>query len=153
VRKLSIFCLSCTVAVVLGFALVGERPALPEGSAAWVKSLRPGDPDSVLVLLLTDRSGVAAIRAALDPARILAETPDAIVLREGRVVATGPEFVGDPLMEAGFADRSIELWSATPAVRWNREEREDGELSLAALAQKPTLTLFEVMAVLNGSVR
>ena len=151
-QKLSLFCLSSTVAAVLGFALVVERPALLEGSASWVKSLRPGGPDSVLVLLVTDRSGVAAIRAALDPARILAETPDAIVLREGRVVATGPEFVGDPLMEAGFADRSIELWSAAPAVQQHQEEREGEELSLAALARKPTLTPFEAMAVLNGSV-
>jgi hypothetical protein len=141
------------VAVILGFALVEERPAMLEDSAAWVKSLRPGESDTVLVLLVTDRSGVAAIRAALDPARILAETPDAIVLREGRVVATGPEFVGDPLTRAGFADRSIELWSATPAVGRNREERRDGELSLADLAKKPTLTLFEVMALLNGSVQ
>ena len=124
-----------------------------EDSADWVKSLRPGEPDTVLVLLVADRSGIAAIRAALDPARILAETPDAIVLREGRVVATGPEFVGDPLMEAGLADRSIELWSAAPPVERYQEEREDGELSLAALATKPTLTLFEAMAVLNGSVR
>ncbi len=152
-RKLSLFCLSGTVAAVLGFALIVERPALLEGSAAWVKSLRPGEPDSVLVLLVTDRSGVAAIRSALDPARILAETLDAIVLREGRVVATGPEFVGDPLMEAGFADRSIELWSATPPDQRFREEGEDGELSLADLANKPTLTLFEVMAVLNGSLQ
>jgi len=139
--------------VVAGFALVPERPALLAGGAAWVESLRPGEADSVLILLVSDRSGVAAVRASLDSARILAETPDAIVLREGRVVATGPEFVGKPLMEAGLADRSIELWSATPAVQQRHpEERADGELSLASLAHKPTLTLVEAMAVLNGSV-
>jgi hypothetical protein len=68
------------------------------------------------------------------------------------VVATGPEVVGGPLSEAGFAGRSIELWAATRPDRWKREERAEGELSLAALAKKPTLTLFEVLAILNGSV-
>ena len=87
--KLVLVCLSCTVAVVLASALLGERPRWVEGSLDWVDSLPFRDPPSVLVLLVADRSGVASVRAAVDPGRILAETPDAIVLREGRVVATG----------------------------------------------------------------
>ena len=123
-----------------------------EGSLDWAESLRFGEPPSVLVLLVADRSGVASIRAAVDPARILAETPDAIVLREGRVVATGPEVVGEPLMEAGFSDHSIELWAASQRGPRKEGEGEDGGPSLAALLAKPTLTPFEAVAILNGSV-
>ena len=145
-------CLICSSAVVLGFTHLGERPALVEQSVDWVKSLGSSEPASVLVLLVADRSGVAMVGAAVDPARILVQTPDAIVLREGRVVATGPEAVGDPLSEAGFADRSIELWAVAPSEQWKRDEPAEGELSLAALASKPTLTPGEVIALLNGSV-
>jgi hypothetical protein len=123
-----------------------------EQSVGWVKSLGARESASVLVLLVADRSGVAAVGAAVDPVRILAQTPDAIVLREGRVVATGPEAVGGPLVEAGFGDRSIELWAASPPDRREGEERAEGELSLATLAGKPSLTPGEVIALLNGSV-
>ena len=150
--KLVLVCLSCTVAVVSAAALLGERPRWVEGSLDWAESLRFREPPSVLVVLVADRSGVASVRAAVDPARILAETPDAIVLREGRVVATGPEVVGDPLMEAGFSDRSIELWEASQRDPREQSGGEDGEPSLAALLAKPTLTPLEVLAILNGSV-
>ena len=150
--KLVLVCLSCTVAVVSASAVLGERPRWVEGSVDWVELLPFRDPPAVLVLLVADRSGVASVRAAVDPARILAETPDAIVLREGRVVATGPEVVGDPLTEAGFSDRSIELWVASQRGPREQSGGEDGGPSLAALLAKPTLTPLEVLAVLNGSV-
>jgi hypothetical protein len=152
VWKLFLVCLSCTVALILGSALLGESPGPVERSIGWVKSLDSRDPDPVLVLLVADRSGVAAVRAAVEPTRILAETPDAIVLREGRVVATSPEVVGGPLGEAGFTDRSIELWAPSRRNRQKREKGEGAGLSLAALAKKPTLTPLEVVAILNGSV-
>jgi hypothetical protein len=152
VWKLFLVCLSCSAAVFLGSTLLEERPGLVEQSLDWAKSLGSGEPASVLVLLVADRSGVAMVGAAVDPARILVQTPDAIVFREGRVVAIGPEAVGGPLSEAGFADRSIELWAAIPPERWKRDEPAEGELSLAALASKPTLTPGEVIALLNGSV-
>ena len=153
VWKFFLVCLICASAVVLGFTHLGERPALVEQSVGWVKSLGAGEPAPVLVLLVADRSGVAMVGAAVDPARILVQTPDAIVLREGRVIATGPEMVGGPLSAAGFADRSIELWAVTPPEQWKRDEPAEGELSLAGLASKPTLTPGEVIALLNGSVR
>jgi hypothetical protein len=152
VWKLFPVCLSCLSALVLAAPLLGQRPALVEQSVGWVKSLGARESASVLVLLVADRSGVAAVGAAVDPVRILAQTPDAIVLREGRVVATGPETVGGPLVEAGFGDRSIELWAASPPDRREGEERVEGELSLATLAGKPSLTPGEVIALLNGSV-
>ena len=102
VWKLFLVCLSCSSAVVLGSTLLGERPALVEQSVDWVKSLGSGEPASVLVLLVADRSGVAMVGAAVDPARILVQTPDAIVLREGRVMATGPEVVGESPERGGL---------------------------------------------------
>jgi hypothetical protein len=153
VWKLALVCLSCAVAVASAALLLGERPRWAEGSLDWVDSLPFRESPSVLVLLVSDRAGVASVRAAVDPARILVETPDALVLREGRVVATGPEAVGGPLTEAGFADRSIELWRASRPDPRRKGGSEDGELSLAVLAAKPTLTPLEVLAILNGSVR
>jgi hypothetical protein len=152
VWKPALVCLSCAAAVVSAAVLLGEPPRWAEGSFDWADALPFREPPSVLVLLVSDRSGVASVRAAVDPARILAETPDAIVLREGRAVATGPEVVGGPLTEAGFADRSIELWKATPRDPRDEGGGEDEGLSLAALAAKPTLTPLEVLAILNGSV-
>ena len=67
-------------------------------------------------------------------------------------MATRPEAVGGPLVEAGFADHSIELWAVSQRGPRKREQREDEALSLATLASKPTLTPFEVLAILNGSV-
>ncbi len=150
--KLFLVCLSCIAALILVSALLGRPPGPVDRGLEWVKSLDSSEPDPVLVLLVADRAGVAAVRAAVEPTRILAETPDALVLREGRVVATSPEVVGGPLGEAGFADRSIELWAPTRRDWQKREEGEDGELSLAALARKPTLTPLEALAILNGAV-
>jgi hypothetical protein len=152
VWKLFPVCLSCLSVLVLAAPLLGQRPALLEQSVGWVKSLGSSETPSVLVLLVADRSGVAAVGAAVDPVRILAQTPDAIVLREGRVVATGPEAVAAPLVEAGFADRSLELWAAAPAEGWRGHEPVEEERSLATLASKPTLAPGEVIALLNGSV-
>jgi hypothetical protein len=152
VGKLFSACLGGTVVLLLALVLLGERPGGPAKSVEWGKSLASGESASVLVLLVGDRAGVGAVRAAVDPTRILAETPDAIVLREGRVVATGPEVIGGPLVEAGFAERSIEVWAASRGDPWKRGEGEDQKLSLAALAKKPALTPLEVLAILNGSV-
>jgi hypothetical protein len=152
VWKLYLLCASAIAGVALAAALLEARPALVESGIDWAKSLDSDEPAPVLVLLVPDRAGVAAVRAAVDPARILAETPEAIVLREGRVVATTPEVVGGPLTEAGFADRSIELWAASQRSPRKGERSEDEVPSLAALASKPTLTLVEVLAILNGSV-
>lgn len=148
--KLFLFC--CASAVLVCSALLGGSAALVEQGVGWAKVLGAEEPTSVLVLLVADRSGIAMVGAAVDPARILVQTPDAIVLREGRVIATGFEVVGEPLTAAGFADRSIELWAANPSDRWEPDPPAEGELSLSELARKPTLTPGEVIALLNGSV-
>ena len=87
--KLYLLCTSCIVAVALAAVLLGGRPPLVENGVDWARSLGSSEPASVLVLLVADRSGVAAVRSAVDPARILAETPEAIVLREGGDAARG----------------------------------------------------------------
>jgi hypothetical protein len=150
-----LLCASSIAAVALAAVLLESRPQLVEDGVDWATSLGSEEPEPVLVLLVPNQSGVAAVRAAVDPARILAETPEAIVLQEGRVVATTPEAVGEPLSEAGLADRSIELWAVrqrSPRTPREREQGGDEGLSLAALANKPTLTLVEMLAILNGQV-
>jgi hypothetical protein len=56
-------------------------------------------------------------------------------------------------MEAGLADRSIELWSATPLARSDRKMNEEGPPTLTQLAHRSHLTPLEVMALLSGSVQ
>jgi hypothetical protein len=143
----------CIAGVALAAVLVGgvHTPRFGDG-IEWATSLGCGELEPVLVLLVADRAGVAAVRAAVDPGRILAETSEAIVLREGRVVATKPEAVGEPLVEAGFGNRSIELWAINPRGPRKRAQSDDEALSVAALAAKPTLTPLEVLAILDGSV-
>jgi len=74
VWKLFLVCLICSVAVVLGSALLGERPALVEQGVDWVTSLGSGEPASVLVLLVTDRSGLAGLasKPTLTPGEVIA---------------------------------------------------------------------------------
>ena len=140
------------VAVAVGGALwLG-----PPEARAWLPAVVGEEP--VLLLLVDGRAGVALVRGAVDPARVLVSTPDALVLAEGRVVATSPEAAGGPLTRAGWAERGIEIWRAAPAHRAGpppgraRAGSEAGERtgpSLAELRHKPTLTTAEAMAALR----
>ncbi len=65
--------------------------------------------EPVMVMLVGDPERVAAIRDAVDPDRIVASTPDAFALVEGRIIATSVEAASRPLNQAGWASRSIEI--------------------------------------------
>jgi len=65
--------------------------------------------EPVMVMLVGNVEGVDAVRAAVDPDRIVASTPEAFALIEGRIVATSIAAASGPLNRAGWASRNIEI--------------------------------------------
>ena len=131
--------------VAVGTALWLRPGSLPD----WLPELGAEEP-AVLVLLVGDRHGVASVRAAVAPERVVAATPDAVAVEPGRIVATSPEAAGEPLMQAGWVDRPIEIWTARPV------EPSAQPLPVARSGGAPpvsptqaTLTPGEAMAVLR----
>jgi len=148
------FLASATAMIVFagGLFIALERPS-------WVPLLG-AKPEPVLVFLVGDRRGVEVMRRAVDPARIVAESPDAIALVEGRMVATTPEAVSAPLMQAGWQDREIELLKVPRNDGLRRPSRggtagDDPRMAkLVELMNKPELSqggaLFVLQAMNDG---
>ncbi|UCE86663.1 MAG: hypothetical protein JSU66_02690 [Deltaproteobacteria bacterium] len=138
---------SLVTALGLAAALAGPR---------WFGARASGEP--VLVILVRDRSGVALVRAAVDPGRIVAERPDALALAEGRVVAAGPEAVPALLGLAGWQDRELELFGLPARDAARRPgakplpdpEREARRARLYELMKKPMLSAGEGLFVLQA---
>jgi hypothetical protein len=114
--------------------------------------------DRVLVFLVGNREGVDRVRTAVDPARVVAATEDAIALREGRIVAVNVAAVSDPYTAAGWLEREIEIFHVERAAPKRPGRSGGGEgtevdpermAKPAALVQKPTLSAGEQMFVLQ----
>lgn len=148
------------VVVSGGLLLTLEGPKFIPAMA----SLVPGqvdDSDKVLVFLVGDPRGVDRVRSSVDPGRIVWSTPEAVALKEGRIVAAGQHAVGEPIKEAGWMDREIEIF--TVAKRdilpprgggmqdGNGEEVDPERLArLRELVKKPTLSYGEQLFVLQA---
>jgi hypothetical protein len=160
VSRSSFFALGAAIA---GLALLGPEVASRTSGltpGAWLAtSAQPSEAEqeAVLVFLVNEPSVVRALAAGVDRSRVVARSEDALALREGRIVAAGPEAASRLLAEAGWTNRPIEL--VTPAsVRapWWRgagepaPDGEEGALDIAELASKPTLTLPEALAALRA---
>ena len=138
-----------SMGILLGIAIGTALWLRPSPLRDWLPELGDEEP-AVLVLLVGDRHGVASVRAAVAPERVVAATPDAVALEPGRIVATSPEAAGEPLMQAGWAERPIEIWTARPA------EPSAQPLPVAQAAPAPpvsptqaTLSPGEAMALLR----
>jgi hypothetical protein len=142
--------ISAVAVVSAALFLVVERPA-------WLPVVGGSGEEPILVFLVGSREGVEIVKRAVDPERIVVETPDAIALVEGRMVATDAHAVSQPLMDAGWSDRSLELLSVP---RDDGRRRRGGEqpseadaarmARLTELMNKPTLTSGEAMVVLQA---
>jgi hypothetical protein len=112
------------------------QPALVGAGAAafdwpdWATALADDD-QRVLVFMVGDREGVDRVRAAVDPERIVAETPDAVALREGRIVAVDVDAVPAPFTAAGWMDREIEIMHLQRVEWWKGNGAEPGETRIA----------------------
>ena len=131
-----------------GLFVTLERPS-------WMPLLgQPEEP--ILIFLVGDADSVAIVKRAIDPSRIVAETPDAIALVEGRMIVSGPEAVSQPLTAAGWVDREIEL-IPVPKARETLAAGKAGNDSddprferLMELMNKPTLSQGEALFVMQA---
>jgi hypothetical protein len=111
----------------------------------------------VLVLLVGGESSVAALRAAIDPERIVARSEGGFALREGRIVAEDHRAAERILTDAGWLDRRLEIVPTASSPRRRSEpvgsdanDRPDGSPDLLELSRKPTLSIPEAMAALRA---
>lgn len=148
------FLASVTALVVFagGLFVALERPA-------WVPFVGgAASEEPVLVFLVGSRSGVESVKRAVAPDRIVAESPDAFALVEGRMVATDAEAASGPLMAAGWADRDVELFVLPKNDGLDRRAgagsaggSDDPRFArLMELMNKPTLSYGEAMFVMQA---
>ena len=139
--------LAALVVACCGIAVL-ERPV-------WLPVL--GREDPVRVLLVGSRHGVGLLKGAVDPARIVSASADAVVLEEGRVIAASAEAASAQLVAAGWVGRRIEIVSIGRADRGaaipDSQHRTLDEAQLrhiAELMQKPSLTRGEALLVMKA---
>ena len=132
-----------------GLFVALERPA-------WIPVLGQ-EAAPILVFLVGDAAAVNAVKRAVDPSRIVAETDDAFALAEGRMIAAGPEAVSEPLTAAGWIDRKVELLPLPKRRETVAASGEGGGSSedprfdrLMELMNKKTLSHGEALFVMNA---
>jgi hypothetical protein len=135
------------LATYIGFEQPGWMPGVEKES------------ERVLVFLVGSRVGVDRVRKAVDPARIVADGPDALALVEGRIVAVDSAAVSAPFTAAGWIDREIELIHVErrePGYRQSQVASAGGEVDPARMARlrdlvdQPTLSAGEQLFVLQA---
>jgi hypothetical protein len=145
------------VLAVISFAILSGGTYLALERPSWVPLV--GEKDKILVMLVANRAGVARVRASVDPARIVAESADAIALVEGRIIAAGAEAVSGPYTEAGWMDRELQFLSVAQADPMGaaRQANAGGagvdperQARIRELVSKPTLSAGEQMFVLQA---
>ena len=110
----------------------------------------PDEP--VMVVVVKSHEDIAAVRAAVDPERIVANSLDGFVVREGRVVVASVEAAGPLLSVAGWGEAKLEIvkLEARPVLRGTPPSGAGGSGSgLDALYTKPTLTVDEALRALQ----
>ena len=149
-------CLSLGVLAGAAMAVLLWRGGLSEpfrqARASW-----SGEPPAVLVILVEQKRDVAAIRATVDPGRIVAHDESGFALAEGRVVAAGHDAVGTILSSAGWHDRPLEFFVPSSFTRGGELEPAEEPAGASAplddleeLMQKPTLSVAEARSVLRA---
>ncbi len=147
--------LAATMAMLSGGTyLAMERPE-------WLPVY--GEQERVMVFLVGSQAGVEHVKRAVNPDRIVASTPEALALIEGRIIATNAEAVSEPLTMAGWIDHEIEIFTVAKEDHLKDARAKSGCASgscndadpermekLQALMQKETLTYGEQMFVLQA---
>ncbi len=144
------------VPVLASLAMLSGGTFLALENPGWLPG--GGESDRVLVFLVGSRAGVERVRAAVDPARVVASTADAIALREGRIVAVNAEAVAAPYTEAGWIERDIEIFHVEKNDGLKRNKSSEGApdvdperlARLRSLVSKPMLTAGEQLFVLQA---
>jgi hypothetical protein len=146
----SLATLGLVTAVSLGIAARSGS-----GRSAWATLIRlaPSLPEPpVLVFLVGDAERVAAVRRAVDSSRVVAESPGAFLLVEGRLVAATRSDAGPLLTAPGWRDRELEMFAVRPLVPRRRTRAgsasRSADAALTELVNKPTLTWVEARVAL-----
>ena len=109
--------------------------------------------EPVTVMLVGDAESVAEIRDAVDPDRIVASTPQAFALIEGRIIASSIEAASQSLNRAGWASRSIEIVpppkKRAPGYAAAQDEATQNGDPSVALEDKDVLTQGQAMRLMN----
>ncbi len=112
-----------------------------------------GEP--VLVIFVADAKAVASVRAAVADERVVAESPNAFALSEGRIIAEGGDAASEILSLAGWVDRDLKLMRvrkrASPSPLGAGGSGQQGSASgeLAELLSKDKLTYAEASQLLD----
>lgn len=140
--------------VVLG-GTTCRNGALRAPDTAWLPHVPwTADADEeqevVVVFVVEGAGAVAQVAGALDPERLVRVAPRWILVDGRRVVAADLDAAAAALAATDLADGPVELWSAravsgsgTPVAPAPGEDR------IRSLAQRPTLSLGEALALLE----
>ncbi len=144
------------VSAVTAVAMLAGGLYLALEKPEWVPGLEAPS-DRVTVYVVGTPEGVDIVRAAVDPARIVASAPGAIALVEGRIIAASVEAATSPYTEAGWSEREIEFVKIEKNDRPVRGRRissnevdPDRMARLQELIHKPTLSYGEQVFVLQA---
>ncbi len=155
-RSSFLFQVSTLVAGLLLLLLwLADWEAVRLEAASWFDAgVEPSAEEPVMVMLVGDAERVAAIRDAVDPDRIVASTPDAFALVEGRIIATSVEAASRPLNQAGWASRSIEIVvpprKLTPGYAAVQRGGPGSEDPSVALKDRDVLSQDQALKLLNA---
>jgi hypothetical protein len=108
--------------------------------------------EPILVFFVSTPKAVAAVRSIIADDRVLAESPRAFALKEGRIIADSRDSAGDIVSAAGWVNRELKLMSISRKEPVKEPSAEDGGLppgKLAELMQKDTLSYGEAMMLLD----
>jgi hypothetical protein len=145
------------VLVVASLAAVGLgfTAALRHGVLGPATQTAPA-PEPVLLIVMGHRENVAAVKRGLRGEPLLFDSPEALALERGRIVAARVEDASDVLNALGWADRPLEIvdpsrWRSGGSGRTvtDAEPSANGGATLAQLAKKPTLNVGEAIQALR----
>ena len=102
--RMYVFSVSALFAMLLGTVLY-----FTDTGREWLPEALQPELEPVVVFVLGSPRAVAQIRAAIRDERVVAETPEAFAVVEGRVLAASAEPVGELLMQLGWDDRPLDL--------------------------------------------
>jgi hypothetical protein len=132
------------VAALLGLYLGWFALRAGPGPEAQRSASLPSEP--VMVVVVKGHADLEAVREVIDEERIVANSLDGFVVREGRVVVFSVEAVGPLLRLAGWSDAELEIVKlearAVLPVSASGGERN-------TLLAKPMLTVDEALRALQ----
>ncbi len=139
--------------------------SLPEipNPKQWIQDIATGKKSptmsssepKITVMVVDTRANVDAMRSAVEPGRIIADSPNAFALKEGRVFTTDVASANIPINDAGWAGRPLDIIQP-PSRRadvtgelFDPEESEHGGDN-SDLINKKELSYGETMRVLKN---